>query len=181
MKSRILGRMLTVAALAAGALCASIPDDSSLARSIRHEVLMYPRYTMWDDIAFRVENGRVELNGEVTQPYKKDELGKIVASIPGVTAVTNDLKVLPFSTFDDRLRIQVARAIYGDPVLSRYGMGAIPSIHIIVDNGHVTLTGSVATENDRQVAFIRASGAGLAFGPVDNRLSVEQPAKSKKS
>jgi len=65
--------------------------------------------------------------------------------------------------------------------LSRYAMGAIPSIHIIVDNGHVTLTGAVSNETEKQIAGIRASGAGLGFGPVVNNLSVDQPAKNKKS
>ena len=140
---------------------------------------MYSRYTMWDDVSFRVNNGHVELLGAVTQPYKKQELGKIVQSIPGVASLTNELKVLPLSSFDDRLRLQVARAIFRDPTLSRYAMGAVPSIHIIVDNGHVMLTGAVGTETEKQIAGIRASGAGLGFGPVVNNLSVDQPAKKK--
>jgi hyperosmotically inducible protein len=90
------------------------------------------------------------------------------------------MKVLPLSNFDDRLRLQVARAIYGSPTLSRYGMGALPSIHIIVDNGHVTLEGVVANDMDKQIAGMRASSAGLGFGPVVNNLRVENP-KSKKS
>ena len=140
---------------------------------------MYPRYTLWDDVNFRVNNGNVELTGDVTQPFKKQDLGKIIQSIPGVASVTNELQVLPLSSFDDRLRLQVARAIFRDPTLSRYAMGAIPSIHIIVDNGHVTLTGSVMNETEKQIAGIRASGAGLGFGPVVNNLSVDQPAKKK--
>ena len=138
---------------------------------------MYPNYTLWDDISFRVTNGSVELLGEVNQPYKKSDLGKIIQHVPGVTAVTNELKVLPLSTFDDRLRLQVARAIYRDPTLSRYAMGAVPSIHIIVDNGHVTLTGAVNSDMEKQIAGMRASGAGLGFGQVVNNLTVENPRK----
>lgn len=179
MKLRNLGQMMMAAALTIGAAAAAIPGDADLAKSVRHEVLMYSRYTMWDDINFRVNNGHVELLGEVTQPYKKQDLGKIVQSIPGVASVTNELKVLPLSSFDDRLRLQVARAIFNDPTLSRYAMGAVPSIHIIVDNGRVMLTGAVATETEKQIAGIRASGAGLGFGPVVNNLSVDQPAKKK--
>jgi hyperosmotically inducible protein len=175
----MLGQVVMAAALAAGAASAAAPNDVDLAKSVRHEVLMYSRYTLWDDVNFRVNNGHVELLGAVTQPYKKKDLGKIVQSIPGVASVTNELKVLPLSTFDDRLRLQVARAIYGYPALSRYGMGANPSIHIIVDNGHVTLTGAVNNEAEKQIAGIRASGAGLGFGPVINNLSVDQPANNK--
>jgi hyperosmotically inducible periplasmic protein len=181
MKFRMLGQVMMAAALVAGAASAAGVTDSDLARKVRHEVLMYSRYTLWDDVNFRVNNGSVELSGAVTQPYKKSDLGKIVHSIPGVASVTNEIKVLPLSSFDDRLRLQVARAIFTDPSLSRYSMGAIPSIHIIVDNGHVTLTGAVMNETDKEIAGIRASGAGLGFGPVVNNLSVDQPAKSKKS
>jgi hyperosmotically inducible protein len=134
---------------------------------------------LWDDVSFRVQNGSVELLGAVNQPYKKSDLQKIIQHVPGVTAVTNELKVLPLSTFDDRLRVQVARAIYRDPTLSRYAMGAIPSIHIIVDNGHVTLTGVVNSQMEKQIAGMRASGAGLGFGPVVNQITVENPPNKK--
>jgi hyperosmotically inducible protein len=108
-------------------------------------------------------------------------LQKIVGGIPGVKSVTNDLQVLPLSNVDDRLRVQVARAIYRDSVLSRYGMQALPPIHIIVDNGHVTLEGVVSTEMEKNVAGIRAGGAGLSFGQVVNNLRVETPSKNKHS
>ncbi len=181
MRFRMLTRIMLTAAMVIGAAAASVPTNADLAKSVRHEVLMYPRYTLWDDINFKVDNGNVELIGAVTQPFKKQDLGKIIQRIPGVTSVTNDLKVLPFSSFDDRLRLQVARAIYGDATLSRYALGAVPAIHIIVDNGHVTLTGQVNNETEKQIAGIRAAGAGLGFGPVINNLSVERPAKGKKS
>jgi len=179
MKSTTLGKILAIAGLAVGAAMAAVPTDADLAKSIRHEVLMYPRYSMWDDISFRVNNGNVELLGAVNQPYKRQDVQRLVQSIPGVTGVTNEIKVLPLSTFDDRLRLQVARAIYNDPALSRYAMGAIPAIHVIVDNGHVTLTGAVATESEKEIAGMRASGAGLSFGQVVNNLSVDHPSKSK--
>jgi len=179
MKFRMLGQMMMAAVLAAGAASATVPSDADLAKKVRHEVLMYSRYTLWDDVNFKVNNGNVALLGAVTQPYKKKDLGKIIQSIPGVASVTNELKVLPLSNFDDRLRLQVARAIFGYPALSRYAMGANPSIHIIVDNGRVTLTGVVNNEAEKQIAGIRASGAGLSFGPVVNNLSVDQPAKKK--
>jgi hyperosmotically inducible periplasmic protein len=180
MKRQFLGRILMTAALAAGAAVAATPNDADLAKSVRHEILMYSRYTLWDDISFRVNGGNVELLGAVSQPYKKQDIGRVVQSIPGVASVTNELKVLPLSPFDDRLRLQIARAIFRDPSLSRYAMGSVPSIHIIVNNGRVTLTGAVGTEADKQIAGMRASSAGLGFGPVINNLSVDQPSKAKK-
>jgi hyperosmotically inducible protein len=187
MKRGILGTFLVAATLAATAATAVAADKGTkpaligadLEKGVRHEILMYSHYTMWDDISFRIDNGNVELLGAVSQPYKKSDIEHIVQRIPGVTSVTDEIKVLPLSPQDNRLRLQVARAIYRDPALSRYGMGAVPSIHIIVDNGHVTLTGAVNNTVDKQAAGIRASGAGLSFGPVINNLTVDNPPAKK--
>lgn len=149
-------------------------NDAEISKKLVHEIRMYPRYTIFDDIRVQVQNGKVDLLGEVSQPFKKSDMTRIAQQIPGVTGVTNDLKVLPLSDFDNRLRLQVARAIYRDPILSRYGWGALPTIHIIVDNGHVTLEGVVSSEMDRNIAGIRANGAGLGFGQVTNNLRVDK-------
>ena len=150
-------------------------SDADIARKLTHEVRMYPRYSIFDNISFFVDEGRVELLGEVSQPFKKADLGRIAQRVPGVTSLSNELKVLPLSPMDNRLRLQVARAIYRDPVLSRYGIQAVPPIHIIVDNGHVTLEGIVSTDMEKNVAGLRAAGAGLSFGQVTNNLHVENP------
>jgi len=151
--------------------------DTQIAEKVAHEVRMYSRYTIWDNIAVRVHEGDVELTGQVSQPFKKADLGRLAQSVPGVRSVTNRLEVLPTSFFDDRLRLQIARAIYRDPVLSRYAIQAVPPIHIIVDNGHVTLEGVVNNEMEKNVAGIRAGQAGLSFGQVTNNLRVENPGK----
>lgn len=185
MKRQILGTFLMASALVATAGAAGKENtagprtDADVVKSVRHEILMYPNYTLWDDISFKVQNGSVELLGAVNQPYKKSDLQRIVQHVPGVAAVTNEIKVLPLSPMDDRLRLQVARAIYRDPTLSRYAMGAVPAIHIIVDNGHVTLTGAVNSNMEKEIAGIRASGAGLGFGPVVNNISVDNPPAKK--
>jgi hyperosmotically inducible protein len=186
MKSKLLTRLALAAVLTVGLAAAKAPvtasyRDSDLESKVGHEIRMYSRYSIWDNINFRVANGNVDLMGQVSQPYKKSDLQRIVAGIPGVNSVTNDLEVLPLSNMDDRLRVQVARAIYRDSVLSRYGMQPVPPIHIIVDNGHVTLEGVVSTEMEKNIAGMRASGAGLSFGPVVNNLRVETPSKAKHS
>ncbi|MGD0776123.1 MAG: BON domain-containing protein [Candidatus Solibacter sp.] len=186
MKQGILGKFLLAAALVASVAVASEKGKSSapltgadLEKSIRHEILMYPKYTLWDDIGFRIENGNVELVGAVSQPYKKSDIERIVGHVPGVASVTNEIKVLPLSPRDDRLRLQIARAIFSDPALARYAMGAVPAIHIIVDNGKVTLTGAVNKALEKQIAGMRASSAGLSFGPVTNNLTVDNPPAKK--
>jgi hyperosmotically inducible protein len=178
MKAKFLAGFLVAALWVAGASSKGIPggpqSDADIAKKVVHEIRMYPQYSIWDDVAVQVANGQVDLSGAVNQPYKKSDLARLAQKVPGVTSVTNEIKVLPLSPNDDRLRIQVARAIYRDPVLSRYGMGALPSIHIIVDNGHVTLAGIVSSETDKQLAGIRAA-SGLSFGPITNNLQVEHP------
>ena len=184
MKQRMLTMLaaaaMTVGVSAAASKTASLPaNDAELGERVAHEIRMYDRYTIWDNVNLKVKDGAVELVGQVSQPYKKDDLGRIVKRVPGVETVTNELKVLPLSPNDDRIRVQVARAIYGDSTLSRYGMGALPSIHVIVDNGHVTLEGVVANDMDKQIAGMRASGASLSFGPVVNNLRVENSSSRK--
>lgn len=152
--------------------------DEQIAKSIRHEVLLYPYYSIFDDINYRVTNGQVELTGAVNQPFKKKDIERLVVKIPGVNGITNDLRILPTSFEDDRLRRQIARAIYRDPALTRYAIQAVPPIHIIVDHGHVTLTGVVNNDLEKNVAGIRASSF-LSFGPVTNNLQVEHPAPKK--
>jgi len=151
-------------------------DEALAARAI-HEVRMYPYYDIFDDVNIRVENGTVHLTGDVTQPVKKLSLGKMIARIPGVTAVNNDLRVLPLSWYDDQLRLQVAGAVYRDPFLARFSMGTQRPIHILVRNGHVTLEGVVRTDAQKQVAGMRAN-ASMSLGAVTNHLRVEQPSKS---
>jgi hyperosmotically inducible protein len=151
--------------------------DAQIANKAAHEIRMYSRYTIWDNLNVRVVDGNLELSGQVSQPFKKQDLQRIVQGIPGVTSVTNRVEVLPVSFNDDNLRMRVARAIYRDSVLSRYAIQAVPPIHIIVRNGQVTLEGVVNNELERNVAGMRASTAGLSFGPVQNNLRVENPKK----
>ncbi|MGP8244984.1 MAG: BON domain-containing protein [Bryobacteraceae bacterium] len=179
MKLGIVGRMLAAGMLFVGVSLpggvARAADDASIARSVRHEIAGYPYYTLWDEIDFTVANGQVELGGAVTQPYKRRDIERLVKRVPGIVSFADNIKVLPLSDFDDRLRMQVANAIFRDPVLSRYAGMAWSPIHIIVDNGRVTLAGVVNTDMEKQIAGMRASQT-LSFGTVVNNLAVEHPA-----
>jgi hyperosmotically inducible protein len=109
----------------------------------------------------------------VVRPTLKDDAERVVRKIPGVTRVINQIEVLPLSPNDDRIRMAEFRAIYGDPALQRYALGAVPPIHIIVKNGHVDLVGVVATQMDKQIAGIRANSVPGVFS-VSNGLTVEE-------
>jgi osmotically-inducible protein OsmY len=103
----------------------------------------------------------------------KSDAENVVKRVEGVASVENQIEVLPLSQFDDRIRLQTARAIYGYPALQRYALGTQPSIHIIVKNGNVTLLGSVSTDMDKQLAFMRANGVPGVFA-VNNQLQIKK-------
>ncbi len=115
-------------------------DENKVTKEVRHALVTLPYYGVFDDLAFRVNGGTVTLLGAVAQPVLKSDAEKAVKRVEGVNQIVNNIEVLPLSPMDDQIRRAVYRAIYGDPALSdRYGFRAVPSIHIIVRNGHVTL------------------------------------------
>lgn len=148
------------------------PDEARIAKEVRHQLLLLPYYGVFDDLAFRVEGGTVTLLGAVARPSLKPDAERVVKHVEGVTQVINEIDVLPPSPIDERIRVAAYRAIYGDPALSvRYGYRALPSIHIIVKNGHVTLEGVVANDADKNLVNIRANGVAGVFS-VTNNLQV---------
>lgn len=149
-------------------------NEAKLIQEVRHQLVMLPYFGVFDDLGFRADpGGRITLLGQVTRPALKADAENVIKRIEGVTAVINNIEVLPLSPMDDQLRRAVYRAVYGDSSLSiRYGYRALPSIHIIVKNGNVRLEGVVANETDRNIAFLRANGVAGAF-KVENDLRIE--------
>jgi len=145
--------------------------QANLEKQVRHALLMLPYYTVFDNLEFRVDGRDVELLGQVRNPVLKSDAQNVVRRVEGVDSVTNNIEVLPVSNFDERIRRATYHAVFGGPGLYRYAMGANPSIHIIVDNGHVTLEGYVGNEMDKNVAYIRANGVPGVFS-VTNHLRV---------
>lgn len=144
-----------------------------LEKEVRHELVMLPYYSVFDNLAFKIEGDRVTLLGQVVRPSTKADAEARVKKIEGVTGVINQIEVLPASPMDDQLRWRLYRAIYSEPMLQKYAIQAVPPIHIIVKNGHVTLEGVVESESDKNVAIIRASGVSGTFS-VTNNLRVEK-------
>lgn len=150
---------------------ASAESDEDLAESISDRILRYAFFTVFDDVNLSVKNGVVTLTGRVTMPYKADQIGEMVARILGVQELVNEIETLPVSQGDTRLRAAISRAIYGDPMFYEYAFRTNPPIHIIVENGRVTLTGVVRSEVERRRA---ASIARSTFGvfSVENKLEL---------
>jgi hyperosmotically inducible periplasmic protein len=148
-------------------------EETRIAKEVRHELVTLPYYGVFDDLAFRVDGSTVTLLGAVTQPVTKSDAERSVKRVEGVTQVINTIELLPLSPLDDQIRRAEYRAIYGDPALSdRYGFRALPSIHIIVKNGHVILEGVVANQFDKNFINVKANAVPNVFS-LTNSLLVE--------
>ena len=146
-------------------------------KEVRHELVMLPFYGVFDNLAYKVDpDGTVTLLGQVSRPTLKSDAENVVKHIEGVEKVVNNIEVLPTSINDDRIRRAAYRAIYGNSVLSQYQLRAVPPIHIIVKNGHITLEGVVARSMDKQIAGVQANSVQGAFS-VTNNLVVEEEEK----
>jgi hyperosmotically inducible protein len=151
-----------------------------IVKEVRHELVMLPYYGVFDNLSYKVDpDGTVTLLGQVARPTLKSDSENVVKRIEGVEKVVNNIEVLPTSFNDDRIRRNVYRAIYGNSVLSPYQMRAVPPIHIIVKNGHVTLVGAVARTMDKQIAGVQANTVSGVFS-VENDLQVDEPEKDDK-
>ncbi|MBM3793502.1 MAG: BON domain-containing protein [Acidobacteria bacterium] len=148
-------------------------SDAALAKRVRHEVVMLPFITAFDNFSLYVENGKVTLLGHTIRPTLRSSAENVVKRLEGVTSVDNRIEVLPLSRFDDDVRLRVARAIFGSNMLFRNGLGANPSIRIIVKNGDVTLEGVVLNEGERNFANLVANGVFGVFS-VKNNLRVDR-------
>lgn len=171
--------MLLRVVLACAALALGFPATAStsqpahharLAAELTRTIQAHPRFGIFDDVEVEFEDGAAVLTGRVTSHEKKEELGACAAQVPGVRSVRNDIGVLPASTEDDDLRYRIARAVYGHPAFWSHAARPNPPIHILVERGHVTLTGLVNTTAERALA--RSLAGGFGEQSLSSRLRV---------
>jgi len=143
--------LLLLGGLASAPVAAQMSDRALFSR-VSDQVSSYGRFTIFDSVSAEIENGVVTLSGKVTAANKSSEIEERIAGIQGVKEVRNEIDVLPASSEDDGLRQAIAEALYAHPILSAYGIGPNPSIHIIVEHGQVTLEGIVNNDQDRKIA-----------------------------
>lgn len=127
-------------------------------------------YGVFDFIQARVQGDTVVLTGKTYSFGTKSEAASEVKEVPGVRNVVNNIDQLPPSPFDDRIRRSLLRSMENGG-LSRYLWQRNPDVHIIVENGRVTLEGYVANNGDRDSMDIRANGVSGVFN-VQNNLIV---------
>jgi hyperosmotically inducible periplasmic protein len=148
--------------------------EERIQREVRHQLLLLPYLTVFDNLSYKVQGYTVTLMGQVTRPTLKSDAENVVKHIEGVEKVDNRIEVLPTSPMDDGLRRRLFAAIYGFSSLQRYAMPVIKPIRIIVKNGHVTLDGVVDSEADKNTAGIRANSVPGIFSVTNNLQVVKE-------
>lgn len=148
-----------------------------LHNEVRHQLMLLPWYTVFDDLEYGVSGYTVTLRGAVVNPTLKSEAENVVKHIEGVEAVSNQIQVLPNDPMDNQIRRAEYRKIYSQPQLSRYGTGNLQSIHILVNMGHVTLTGYVDSQSDKDVAKLQANSVPNVFSVANNLIVQNQNPK----
>ncbi len=162
---------LVVLAASVAVAGAAPPEHQRTMDKVHKELVTLPYYGVFDNLEYKVESNTVTLYGQVRNPITRQDAERRVGRIEGVDNVINKIEVLPVSGFDDSIRARTYRAVFRSGSLYRYAMGANPSIHIIVKNGHITLEGVVSSQMDSQLAYMAARGVPGAFS-VTNNLSV---------
>ena len=180
-KAKLLAMAAVITLFAGSASAAPSADGSGgeqgarekLEKQVRRELVMLPYYGVFDNLAYKVEGGTVTLYGQVVRPSTRKDAERRVGRLAGVERVVNEIEVLPLSSFDDEIRYRTVREIQGTAGLYRYLLGANPSLHIVVNRGHVTLEGVVSDETDRRLASFAARSVPGVFS-VTNNLRTER-------
>jgi hyperosmotically inducible protein len=151
----------------------SDPVEVNIAQQVRRAMLKLPYYSLFDDLEYSVQGRTVTISGAVTSIHSqtKRDAESAVKRIEGVDRVVNNIQVLPPSPFDEQARARVYHSLMRTAGLSQYFWQASPSIHILVNNQRVTLTGYVTNESDKNLANIAAKEVPNVF-QVTNNLQV---------
>lgn len=168
-KSKLTLVLALVALAGSVAVASAAPAKSQgTMNKVRKELVTLPYYGVFDNLEYKVEGDTVTLYGQVRRPTTRRDAERRVARIEGVERVVNNIEVLPVSGFDDSIRVRTYRAVFRSGSLYRYAMGANPSLHIVVKNGHVTLEGVVSSQTDSQLAYMAARGVPGVFSVTNN-------------
>ncbi len=170
-RAYIAGAILLVSGVAWSGEAPPPETVRRIEQRVHRELSRLPYYSVFDYLEYRVEGTTVVLSGYVARQSLKNDAGRAVAEVAGVSEVVNEIEVLPVSFLDDRIRLAAYRAIYLEGPLSRYGLHPAPPIRIIVRDGGILLEGVVPSEIERNLAHMAAMSVPGVF-EVINRLRV---------
>lgn len=168
----LIGAVVVAAALNSGIVAARPQTD--IEKEVAKKILRLPYYEVFDVISFTVDDeGTVTLYGKVRNAINRPSAESAVKRVPGVKKVVNNIQLLPVSRYDDELRRRLYRSITRTADLYRYFLPVNPPVRLIVERGHITLEGNVATRGDSNLMNIAANSVSGAFS-VTNNLKIEK-------
>jgi hyperosmotically inducible protein len=149
-------------------------QSGSIDNQVYHRIRGLTYYNTFDYISWQVNGSTVTLNGKVLSLGTKSEAAHAVKDIPGVTQVINNIQDLPPSSFDDQIRRAAMREFENRGPAQYFGWPN-PDVHIIVENGRLTLEGYVARKTDSDTLNILANGLPGVFQVTNNLKVGERP------
>ena len=158
-------------------VASSVHDEilrDQLSNRLRYDRIGYG--IVFNNLTVSVENGVATVGGKVRDYPDRDSAIAIVETTPGVKDVIDEIEVAPTSINDDRLRIALARSIYGNSALRKYAIDPQAPIRIVVENGNVELYGVVTNKLDKQVAYTQASSVPGVFSVKNNIMVASEVA-----
>jgi hyperosmotically inducible periplasmic protein len=153
--------------LVAGASVSDLKLQETLADKLRYDRINFGH--VFNNLTLDVKDGVATVGGTVRTPVDKSSALSEVTNTPGVKEVVDQIKVAPTSIFDDRLRLEIARAIYRR-LPPGYALDPQAPIRIVVVNGNVDLYGVVDSKLDRQIAEVQARSVPGVFSVNDHLL-----------
>ena len=140
-------------------------NDVTIGDAIEDE-LMFDRVVNLNNIDIKVTDGILELTGSVDNILAKEHTTRVAQTVKGVRSVINRIEVKPsLSRSDTDIRSDVKRALAMDSVTEAY------EVNVAVKDGAVTLTGTVDSWQEKQMAETVAKGV-KGVTKVKNNLQI---------
>lgn len=143
-----------------------LPVDEEIREAIRH-ILQWNTQVEDADLAIKVENGMVSLEGSVKSYWEKIYTEELVTPVKGVNAVINKLTVVPSRNISDEV---IAKDVM-DAMDRNLNVDA-QKINVNVEDGHVKLTGLVSSQPASRYAYEIALYTPGVIG-VDSNIEME--------
>ncbi len=142
-------------------------DDETLAQRVRKRVERDP-LLRHRNITVTSSNSKITLYGEVDTPYHKERAEDVVSNVKGVVAVDNRLSV-GLESMEHKLDWEIVEDVRSELFWSPFVDS--DEITVQVEDGVVTLTGTVDTWRERRAAGENATEGGAVA--VHNLLQVK--------
>jgi osmotically-inducible protein OsmY len=134
--------------------------DADIAQSVEN-VLQWATYSPSDTVNVKVESGWITLSGDVQWDYQRQTAADAIRHLSGVTGVSNQINVKP-SVSSTLVKSDIEAA------LKRRARSDAQKISVQVQGADVTLTGSVHSWSERELARDSAWSSPGVRNVVDN-------------